>query len=457
MRPLRSASTVLALMLIAAACGASNDDGQEAPAASVDAPDAGEPAQEPDPTAGAEGAEATQGADPPSPAGDQFSPTETDAPFDLSGGAISSSEGVQIVDADPRAPLAANVSQATAPWVTDWTRQTIDVSQLILGVPRVDPRDAIPPLDLPKFEPIAEAGWLGERELGAVVRVDGETRFYPLSILSRHEIVNDRFGDVPVAVTFCPLCNTALAFDRRVDGQVIRLGVSGLLRNSDMVMWDNVTNSLWQQITGEGIVGELAGTRLELMSTSIASYGDVLESFPDALSLSLDTGFGINYGANGYVGYSSSVTPFLFDGVPDDRFPALSRVVGISAGGVDKAYPFSVLSEEPAINDELSGVPVAVLWGSDTADALDQANIATSATIGTAVAFDPVVDGQRLTFSSVDDDLFVDAETGSTWTVLGLSVDGPLAGRQLGTVTHRNEFWFAWAAFFPDAGVYPAS
>lgn len=441
-------------MLLAASCGvSSNDDGQAGPATS-DAADTGEPTPDHEPT---RGAQPTQAAEPTSPTNDLFSPTETDAPFDLNGGAISASDGVQIVDADPRAALGSNVAQATAPWVTDWTRRTIDVSQLILGIPRVDPRDSIPPIDRPKFEPIANAGWMDQREPGAVVRVDGETRFYPLSILTRHEIVNDRFGDVPVAVTFCPLCNTALAFDRRIDGQVIRLGVSGLLRNSDMVMWDDVTNSLWQQITGEGIVGELAGSRLDLISTAIASYGDVLENFPDALALSRDTGFGINYGANGYVGYSSSVTPFLFDGVPDDRFPALSRVVGVSAGGVDKAYPFSVLGEERAINDELAGVPVVVLWGSDTADALDQSNIATSATVGTAVAFDPVVDDQRLTFSSIDNDLFVDAETGSSWTVLGVSVDGPLVGRQLATVTHRNEFWFAWAAFFPDAEVYPAS
>ena len=150
------------------------------------------------------------------------------------------------------------------------------------------------------------------------------------------------------------------------------------------------------------------------------------------------------------------MAPSLINGEPDGRFPALSRVVGVSAGGIDKAYPFSVLGDEAAINDAIAGVPIAVLWGGNTADALDGANIATSATIGTAVAFDPVVDDQRLTFTAVDDDLFVDAETGSTWTVLGVGVDGPLAGRQLATVTHRNEFWFAWAAFFPDAELYLA-
>lgn len=291
------AGVLVALGLVAAACGASGDEDQAGAngangATGVGSAEAG-PTEAPEPT---------QAEQPTTPARDLFSPTETDAPFDLSGGATSSSEGVQPVVGDPRAVLDPNVALATEPWVTDWTRQTIDLAQLILGIGRIDPRDVIPPIDRPKFEPIAEAGWLGQREPGAVVRLDGETRFYPLSILHRHEIVNDRFGDVPVALTFCPLCNTALTFDRRMDVEVIRLGVSGLLRNSYMVMWDDATNSLWQQITGEGIVGELAGSRLEPISTSIASYADVLESFPDALSLSRDTGFGVNYGANGYVG-----------------------------------------------------------------------------------------------------------------------------------------------------------
>lgn len=431
--------------MIAAACGGGSegDGSTAADDASSDAP-----TQPEEPTA------ASAPAEPTTPVLDLFAPTESSDPFDLTGGAISSDEGVNVVTDDPRSALINIAQQATEPWPTDWSRQAVDLGEFLVGLPRLDPRDGIPPIDTPRFEPIADATWLGEREPGALVRLNGEVRFYPLSILTRHEIVNDRFGDIPVAVTFCPLCNTALTFDRRVDGQVLRFGVSGLLRNSDLVMWDDATTSLWQQITGEGVVGTFAGTQLEIISTSIAAYGDVVEDFPDALSLSQQTGFGINYGTNGYVGYSSSETPFLFDGEPDPRFPALSRVVGVSVGDVDKAYPFDVLAEELAVNDELDGTPVAVLWGGDTADALDGGVIADSQAIGSGTAFDRRVGDETLTFTSIGDDRFTDAETGTVWSLLGVGLDGPLAGAQLEVVTHRNEFWFAWASFFPGAAVY---
>ncbi|WP_395161605.1 DUF3179 domain-containing (seleno)protein, partial [Ilumatobacter sp.] len=224
-------------------------------------------------------------------------------------------------------------------------------------------------------------------------------------------------------------------------------------RKSDLVMWDDATTSLWQQIPGEAVVGDFAGTQLELIPTSIVSYGDVLENFPDAVSLSRDTGFGIEYGANPYRAYSSSTSPFLFDGEPDPRFPALSRVVGVTLDGSDKAYPFSVLREQPAINDELAETPIVVLWGGDTADALDAGTIAEGEAIGSGIAYDRRVGEQTLTFSVDGADVFTDDQTGSTWTLLGVAIDGPLEGEQLSTVNHRNEFWFAWAAFFPDAPV----
>lgn len=436
----RLSAVLVVIAVVAAACGGtSRGDGSTPPEAAVAEEPTATSAPPPQPT---------------TPASALFAPTENGDPFDLTGGATSGDDGVTVVTDDPRSALIDIAQQATEPWPTDWTRQTVGLDEFLVGLPRLDPRDGIPPTDTPRYEPIADATWLGEREPGALVRLNGEVRFYPLSILTRHEIVNDRFGDIPVAVTFCPLCNTALTFDRRVDGQVLRFGVSGLLRNSDLVMWDDATTSLWQQITGEGVVGTFAGTQLETISTSIAAYGDVVEDFPEALSLSRETGFGINYGANGYVGYSSSEAPFLFDGEPDPRFPALSRVVGVSVDGIDKAYPFEVLADSPAVNDELGGVPVAVLWGGDTADALDGPVIADSQAIGSGTAFDRRVGDQTLTFSSTGDGRFTDAESGTTWSLLGVGLDGPLAGEQLEVVTHRNEFWFAWASFFPDAAVY---
>ncbi len=448
----RLTALAVGVAITAAACGGAagssdlSTDSEAAPDDSVEESD--DPTTEP----AGDGADSTD--DTPAVGGSLVSPTETDRPFDLAGGATSSDEGVTIVAEDTELGFSGDVGQAVAPWTTDWSRRTVDLSEFLLGIRRVDPRDSIPPIDLPKFEPITAATWLDPREPGALVRFNDEVRFYPLSILTRHEVINDRFGDIPVVITFCPLCNTAVSFDARVDGQALRFGVSGLLRRSDLVMWDSATTSLWQQITGEGVVGEFAGTQLDLIPTSIVSYGDVLDSFPDALSLSQDTGFGIAYGSNSYAGYSSSQTPFGFDGEPDPRFPALSRVVGVSVDGIEKAYPFSLLSETPAVNDEIAGLPVVVLWGGDTADALDARTVADGQAIGTGIAFDRRVGDQILTFTSIEENRFTDSETGTVWTLLGQAVEGPLAGEQLDTVQHRNEFWFAWASFFPGSPVY---
>ena len=378
-----------------------------------------------------------------------------DGPWAPGGAPRGTDEGV-IIDPDAAGELPPTLAQLT--WPTDWTRRTVeDWDEFLAGLRGQDPRDGIPPIDTPSFETVgAAAEWLEPDEPGALVVLDGDARFYPLSILTRHEIVNDAFGDVPVAVTYCPLCNTALAFDRRVDGAVLRLGVSGLLRNSDLVMWDSATTSLWQQVTGEGLVGEYAGSRLEVLPTAIASFGQFAERFPDGRSLAAESrGDRGSYGVNPYRGYSSSERPFLFAGEIDDTLPALARVVGVGEGDNVRSYPFELLAGRRVINDDVGGSPVAVFWGGDTTDALDQSSIADSRSIGTAIAFDPVVEGRRLVFEPGPvDGTFVDVKTGSTWTVLGQAIDGELAGSQLGIVPHRNEFWFVWQAFFGADTLY---
>jgi hypothetical protein len=375
------------------------------------------------------------------------------------------------VAASTDAPPAGSTSEAAADvppelravsrnWQTDFTVASIDLAELKVGIPTRDPRDAIPPIDEPAFETVTSAGgWLEDPEPGVVVQVDDVVRYYPLRIMTRHEIVNDRFGDRAVVVTYCPLCNTALAFDPEVDGTVLRFGVSGLLRQSDLVMWDDATESLWQQVTGEAIVGTLTGSTLETVPSRILRWADFRTEFPDGEVLGLDQGFGTTYGANPYVGYSSRPAPIggFFDGEVDDRYPALERVVGVSIPEGDKAYPFPELTAVGAVNDEIGGVAVVVMWGApDTADALDGEQIAQSRGIGTGVAYHATVDGSRLTFEPTGQDRFVDAETGTTWNLLGHAVEGPLSGTRLEVATHRNEFWFVWQSFFPDAPVWTA-
>lgn len=370
---------------------------------------------------------------------------------------ISCSGGPSADDlADARSALEDNLAFVTQSWPTDWTNRTVGLDELILGVGATEPRDAIPPIDLPDFESVtAAAQWLEDGQPGVLLQLGDEARFYPLAIMVRHEIVNDTFGEVPVALTYCPLCNTALAFDRRVGGETLRFGVSGILRNSDLVMWDDRTVSLWQQVTGEAIVGDHAGTVLTPLATSIVAFSDFREGFPDGRSLSRDTGFDLDYGLNRYNGYSTRITPlFPVEGERDTRYPALERVVGVTEGSSSKAYPFSTLEVSRVINDELDGEPVTVWWGSGgTLDPLNRERIADSRSIGTGVAYRATVDGQRLTFRSAGD-VFVDDETGSTWSILGQAIEGQLAGQRLDVANHRNEFWFAWTAFFPDGLVH---
>ncbi len=372
-------------------------------------------------------------------------------------GDAAAGAGSAPIDTSGNAEPPGHIAQAVGPWNTDWSKTTIDVEELALGLRGVDPRDGIPPIDDPAFQSLDEAAeWLSPNQPGSAVEIDGEARFYPLAILTAHEIVNDRFADRPVAVTYCPLCNTALTFDRVVDGEELRFGVSGLLRKSDLVMWDDATDSLWQQITGEGIVGTYAGTQLDIIPSGIVSFEQFGERYPDGVSLDPESARGDGaYGSNPYVGYSSQSAPIsgFFSDEVDDRFPALDRVVGVSIGDEHKAFPFETLAAEYVVNDTVGGRDIAVFWGGDTADALDAASIADSMAIGSAVAYDATVDGAPLTFDWVDGEI-VDDQTGSTWTVLGEAVAGELAGSSLEPVVHRNEFWFAWSGFFPDGSVY---
>ncbi len=341
-------------------------------------------------------------------------------------------------------------------WNTDWSKATIDLSELRRGLAASDPRDGIPPIDEPKLETVAEASeWLDDREPVALAEAGGEARAYPLRILTWHEVVNDELGGLPVAVTYCPLCNSAVGFEREIEGQVLTFGVSGLLRNSDLVMWDRQTESLWQQISGEGIVGELAGTQLKFVPVTLVSWETFREQFPEATVLSQDTGFGRSYGVNPYDFYDSSSRPFLFSGDVDDRYPAMERVLAIVLNETNKAYPFSLISEEGAVNDEVAGKPIVVFWGDeDTASALSDREIAEGRAVGTGAAYSRTVDGRVLTFGPAGEDTFEDDETGTTWDLLGNGVDGPLAGEKLEPVIADTPLWFAWAAFNQGSPVY---
>ena len=312
-------------------------------------------------------------------------------------------------------------------------------------------RDGIPPIDSPAFDDFTTADlWLEAASPVIAVEVDGIARAYPLAILTRHEIANDTIGELPIAVTFCPLCNSAIVFDRRVDDSTLRFGVSGLLRFSDLIMWDDVTQSLWQQLTGEGIVGAHTDRLLDIVPSQLVGYGAFKAQFPGGEVLSTGGRF---YGSNPYVGYDSSARPFLFRGEADPRVFATERVLGVNLGDVQVAYPFTALSEQMVINDSIADRPVVAIWQPGAFSALDASNINASRDVGMAGLFERAVDGRTLSFRT-EDGVILDEATGSSWNVFGTATAGELAGTQLRAIDAFPHFWFAWAAFYPDTLLY---
>jgi hypothetical protein len=332
---------------------------------------------------------------------------------------------------------------------TDFTKHNVDYSEFLSGGP---PPDGIPAIDNPNFEHVDAADdWLQDEWPVMFFEWNSDARAYPLTILIYHEIVNDVVGEVPVALTFCPLCNATIAFDRTLpDGTLLDFGTTGNLRNSDLVMYDRQTKSWWQQFTGEAIVGELTGTQLKLLPSQIISWQDFKTRYPDGSVLSRETGHLRAYGSNPYGGYDNiNSNPFLFDGELDGRLPAVERVVALQVEGIDVAYPFSVLREALVVNDEIAGIPLVVFWKEGTSSTFG----ASTEDVGSTGVYLRQIGDEILTFISVEDG-FRDKQTGSLWNIFGEAVEGSLAGEKLERIVAGEHFWFAWAAFKPDTIVW---
>lgn len=319
------------------------------------------------------------------------------------------------------------------------------------------PPDSIPAIRDPAHESVEEAsGWLTAGDPVIVVEVAGDVRLYPVAILTRHEIVNDVIGGQAVAVTYCPLCNAAIAYERTVRSLDLTFVVSGKLYHSDLVMMDRQTKSLWPQMLGTAVLGEMEGERLDPVPSNLVSFEEAASTFPDALVLARPPDGA--YGTNPYEGYDSREGPYgdFFTGEPDDRLPAMERVVGLAVAEGARAYPLSSLTAagRPAVlHDVLAGHRIVIFAGGEQRSALDATVIADGRVVGSAGIFDPELGDRELSFE-VRDGRIVDAQTGSTWTLLGVAVDGPLRGERLRARAHVDALWFAWAAFVPHTEVW---
>lgn len=276
------------------------------------------------------------------------------------------------------------------------------------------------------------------------VYINGEAHAYPIRLLSLHEIVNDVVGGIPVAVTWCPLCYTAIAFDRRLDGQVLTFGVSGYLYYNNLVMYDHQTDTLWSQALGQALRGARRGQRLAMQPSILTTWEAWKDLHPGTLLLSIQAVEAHPERAvDPYVGYyGSGAAGMTGRREEDDRLDAKQLVVGIAIGQEARAYPLSVLQSEGLIHDRLQGEALILIYDR----VLKHVHI-----------YRRAVGGESLTFAlEPDGETLVDQTFGSRWDIRsGVALDGRFQGQSLERIMAPAIFWFAWVDLYPDTQIFP--
>ena len=299
--------------------------------------------------------------------------------------------------------------------------------------------DAIPPIDEPVYGLAEQGDWLEPDDLVLGYLAGDNAYAYPFKILNFHEIVNDKIDDIPVLVSYCPLCRSAIVYDRRVDGRELAFSNTSALHESDLVMVDRTTGSYWWQVAGSAIVGPLTGASLEVLPSTIATWDEWTNTHPDTYVHTRDTGFERPYESDSFGGYADYVASgnFVFPVSPaslDDRLPPASLVVAVTIGDTVRAYQVDDLGSP--INDTVEGSPIVIL-----------------PTDGGGASFGAISNGYVLTFERRGDRI-IDAETESTWSAGGVAIDGELEGATLDPIPSRTQFWFALVGAFPDVEVF---
>jgi len=347
-------------------------------------------------------------------------------------------------------------------WRTDTSKRVVELHEF----QAVAPRKTFPIIDFPKFiDKTSGLDHYFKYEPVIAVEMGGMAKAYPLNILTMHELSNDTIAGIPILPTYCPLCNSSVVFDRRVKvGDKVRIldfEVSGMLRMSDMVMFDRQTETWWQQLTGEGEVGDYAGQMLDIIPSMIVSVSEFFESYPEGqiMDFHTQTESEQRYGSNPYFHYDSiGAGPYVGYFAPekvDARLPAMERVVDVHGDLHDKIYPFSEIAKLGVVNDSVDDSFICIFYHNETVSVLDDKEISKSKKIGTATVFDAFFDGRRLTFK-VDGKYFRDDQTGSRWDITGHCIEGDYMGKRLWAKAHSNDFAFAFLAFHPDAIIWHA-
>jgi hypothetical protein len=355
---------------------------------------------------------------------------------------------VPIINSNPTSITIAAVdntnSAAASVTAEEKEKSIVPLDQIVSGGP---PPDGIPSIDNPKFISLQEASkFLEDSELVLGLNINGDIRAYPLQILVWHEVVNDEVGGVPVAVTYCPLCFTNQVFNRTIDDgqEVVEFGTSGKLYNSNLVMYDRTSKSLWSQAMAEGIVGKYAGSKLERVPFDIVYWKEWKQLYPDSKILSRDTGSSRPYGADPYGDYYTNSDVLFPISNRDDRLGLKEIVVGFENKGQYKAYKLQEIEDNKVINDQVNGKSITLF----------------SLYPFMIRAYDPVVeDGAEkivLQFDyNAENNKFIDKQTGSEWNFEGKAISGQMKGKQLTRIAFDEGFWFEWVAFHPKTEIYP--
>ncbi len=316
--------------------------------------------------------------------------------------------------------------------ITNGIRHIIPLDEIKSGGP---PKDGIPSIDSPRF--VNDAGFVSDDDLVIGLSINGQSRAYPLSILVWHEIVNDKIGNTPVAVTYCPLCFTTQVFDRTINEKETEFGTSGKLYNSNLVMYDRNTDSMWSQALGQAIVGELTGYELKRIPFDLAKWSDWKKLNPDTVVLSTDTGHSRPYGSDPYGDYYTDSRVIFPVKNSDDRMHPKEIILGFDHNKSYKAYRLSDVQSQKIVNDTINGKNLVLV----------------SVAPYLVRAFDSMVDGQVLEFT-LNENTMTDRQTGSKWSPDGVAMSGPLQGKHLDRISFNPGFWFEWVAFHPGTEAY---
>ena len=274
----------------------------------------------------------------------------------------------------------------------------VPLEDILSGGP---PRDGIPSIDSPKFVSAAEVDWLFSNSRVLGLEINGVVRAYPIAILNWHEIVNDTVGGVPLAITYCHLCGTGMAFRRDFKGTVTTLGVSGLLYNSDLLLYDRQSESLWSQVMGQAVSGPRKGEKLIPVPIEHTTWEDWKKQHPQTKVLSRETGYSRNYARSPYGDYDENGDIYFPLSFRSSQYQPKERVIGIEVNGNFKAYPFAELSQvKSPLEDTFAGQKLTIEFNLETRNGI---------------------------------------------------IRGP-DGEVLPSV---NAFWFTWYAFHPETEIFP--